>query len=85
MKKEMLNEEELRKVNGALIFNATYIIGSDPARPWEVIDNYNGNVLARFATQAEAVANAAQYGPNPYNTMEVDWNTVQNLRNCPLG
>ncbi len=83
MKKE-INIEELRNTTGGLIFNATYIIGSDPANPWEVIDNYNGNVLARFPTREQAVANAAQYGQNPYNTMEIDWNTVQNLRNCPL-
>lgn len=79
-----INDAELGNVSGGLIFNASNISGSDPARPWEVIDNKNGNVLARFATRDQAVAAAQQYGGNPYNAMETDWNGVCALRNNPI-
>ena len=82
--KNMMNDEALSNVSGGLIFNASNISGSDPARPWEVIDNKNGNVLARFANKDDAIANAKQYGGNPYNVMETDWNTVVSLRNSPI-
>ena len=75
---------ELGDVAGGLIFNASNISGSDPTRPWEVIDNRNGNVLARFASKDEAIANAKQYGGNPYNAMEVDWSAVTALRSNPI-
>lgn len=75
---------ELENVSGGLIFNASNISGADPAKPWEVIDNKNGNVLARFASKNEAIANASQYGSNPYNAMEVDWDAVTRLRNNPI-
>ncbi len=81
---EKINLEELQNASGGLIFNASNISGSDPTRPWEVIDNKNGNVLARFSSRDQAVANAAQYGGNPYNAMEVDWNAVQSLRGNPI-
>lgn len=82
--KNMMNDEALDNVTGGLIFNASNISGSDPNRPWEVIDNKNGNVLARFASKDDAIANAKQYGGNPYNVMETDWNTVVSLRNNPI-
>lgn len=76
---KQINEQKLNSVNGGLVFNASNISGSDPTKPWEVLDNKNGNVLGRFATEGEALANAASYGPNPYNTMETDWNSVVSL------
>lgn len=81
---EKINDQEIGEVSGGLIFNASNISGADPTKPWEVIDNKNGNVLARFATRDQAVANASQYGANPYNAMEVDWNAVTKLRNNPI-
>ena len=81
---KQINEQQLNNVNGGLIFNASNISGSDSTKPWEVLDNKNGNVLARFATEGEALANAASYGTNPYNTMETDWNSVVSLRNNPI-
>ncbi len=79
-----LNEKELENVSGGFIFNASNISGSDPNKPWEVIDNKNGNVLDRFATKDEAIAKAQSYGSNPYNGMETDWNSVVTLRNNPI-
>lgn len=79
-----IDDQELGNVSGGLIFNAKNISGSDPNKPWEVLDNKNGNVLARYSTRDQAVAGAAQYGANPYNAMEVDWNTVTRLRSNPI-
>lgn len=79
-----INDADLGNVSGGLIFNATNISGSDPSRPWEVIDNKNGNVIDRFARREDAVARAQQFGGNPYNAMEVDWNQVVSLRNNPI-
>lgn len=83
MSKEKI-DEKLNDVSGGLIFNASNIAGSDPLRPWEVIDNFNGNVLGRFCSEADARAFAASYGPDPYNTMETDWASVLNLRYNPI-
>ena len=80
-----LNDSELENAAGGLLFDATNIIGSDPDRKWEVLDNKNGNVLQRFRTEQEAkdwVKNT--YGDNAINTATVDWNYVQALRSSPL-
>ena len=34
-----LTEDELNKVSGGFIFNATNSSGSDPIHPWEVLDD----------------------------------------------
>ena len=57
-----INDADLENVSGGLIFNASNIAGADPTHPWEVIDNKNGTVLARFQTRDQAVAAAQQYG-----------------------
>ena len=80
-----MNDSDLENVSGGLIFNASNISGSDPARPWEVLDNKNGNVLMRFTNQTDAenwVRNT--YGNNALNTARVDWNYVQALRSNPI-
>ena len=79
-----INDSELNNVAGGFIFNACNISGSDPNRPWEVIDNKNGNVLQRFGTRAEAEACAKSYGSNTYNAMEINWDDVCSLRNNPI-
>jgi len=79
-----INDNELNNVTGGFVFNASNISGSDPAKPWEVIDNKNGNVLARYATRDEAVAQAASYHGSNYDTVEIDWNGVVSLRNNPI-
>ena len=79
--KEM-TDEELRSLSGGVIFNASGISGSDPLCPWELIDNYNGNVLARFRTKEEAIQfSHDKYGyDNAMDTWEVNWDQVCSLR-----
>ena len=80
-----MNDSDLENVSGGLIFNASNISGADPTRPWEVLDNKNGNVLQRFTNQTDAenwVRNT--YGNNALNTAKVDWNYVQALRSNPI-
>ena len=83
-----INESELEKASGGLIFNASGISGADPNAPWEVINNQNGNVIARFNSKQAAIDFInANYGPNnnPYDSMEIQWNSLQDLRNHPIG
>ena len=80
-----LNDSELGKVSGGFIFNASNISGSDPANPWEVIDNKNGNVLARFNNEQAAKDYVTKtYGSYAYNTMEINWNDLVALRSHPI-
>ena len=76
----LVSDEELDQVAGGVIFDASNIYGADPARPWEVLDNQNGNVLARFTNRKDAEDCAKQWGSNPLNTLEVDWAQVCYLR-----
>ena len=84
MDDKKLNDSELENVSGGFIFNASNISGSDPSRPWEVIDNKNGNVLNRFATKEQAWSCASSYGGSTYDTMEINWDDVCSLRNRPV-
>ncbi|MCR5748461.1 MAG: hypothetical protein K6G03_12195 [Lachnospiraceae bacterium] len=78
-----INAEDLENISGGMIFNAAGYEG-DPFRPYEVVANHNCQVLAAFSTKAEACEYAKRFGKNDsYNTMEVDWLTVQRLRNNP--
>ena len=80
-----INDSNLENVSGGLIFNASNISGSDPANPWEVIDNKNGNVLARFNNEQAAKDYVTRtYGSYAYNTMEINWNDLVALRNHPI-
>ena len=80
-----MNDSDLENVSGGLIFNASNISGSDPSRPWEVLDNKNGNVLQRFTSQADAETWVrTTYGAGALNTAQVDWNYVQALRSNPI-
>ena len=76
----LVSDEELDKVAGGVIFNASNIYGADPSNPWEVLDNSNGNVIARFNNKNDAVACAKSFGSNPMNALEVDWAQVCFLR-----
>ncbi len=81
-----LNDSDLENVSGGFLFNARNISGSDPANPWEVIDNRNGNVIARFNNEQAAKAYCQQQwgGANTYDTMEINWSDVCALRNRPM-
>ncbi len=80
-----IDDKELENISGGLIFNATNIAGSDPANPWEVIDNKNGNVIGRFPTRDQAYASASSYHGSTYDTIEINWNDLCNLRSNPVG
>ena len=76
-----ISENELDSVAGGRIFNATGISGSDPQRPYEVIDNHNGNVLGRFGSRIDAEDwTHDKYGWDPQNTADISWNELQALR-----
>lgn len=77
-----LNDEDMDNVSGGMIFNAKGYEGN-PSLPWEVVANHNCQVLGAFGTRDEAVRYAQKFGKDSYNTMEVDWSTVQRLRNNP--
>ncbi len=80
-----MNDIKLENIIGGLIFNASNIIGADPANPWEVLDNKNGNVLMRFSNPTDAVNWVRNtYGDNALNTAQVDWSYVQALRGNPI-
>ena len=86
MNKEMkkgvaLNDEQMEMATGGMLFNASGIIGSDPNNPWEVIDNYNGNVLARFNNKDDAVRYVcSNWGNTPLNTLEINWDQLCAMR-----
>ena len=78
-----ISDDELENVSGGMIFNARGYEGT-PSLPWEVVANHNCQVLAAFSTKDEAVRYAQRFGKDDsYNTMEVDWITVQRLRTNP--
>lgn len=80
---EKINENELDEVSGGMIFYAAGYEG-DPSLPWEVVANNDCRVLAAFSTQGEACDYAKKFGKHDsYNTQQVDWGTVQRLRNNP--
>lgn len=79
LEKNRISDEELDNVGGGLIFNASQIIGSDPNRPFEVLDDRTGDVLARAQTYDQAVQYAKNMGKS-YEYTE-DWDRVVWLRN----
>lgn len=74
---ERIDDSNLENVSGGVIFNSSGIIGADKNNPWEVLDDRNGNVIGRYATRDDAIANAGKSGQNH---MEVNWDQVQQLR-----
>lgn len=76
-----LSDDNLDEISGGVIFNASGIAGSDPQRPWEVLDNHNGQVLDRFGSKVDAEDwTRNKYGNESLNTMEIGWDQVRKLR-----
>ena len=77
-----LGMNELDTVGGGAIFDASEIKGSDPNRPWEVLDD-NGNIVVfdgeelRFKTREEAIALAHVVG---VSDEQVYWDWVTKRR-----
>ena len=59
-----LSEEDLKEVNGGYLF----LQGNDRNKPFEVIDDNNGAVLAKFSTYDDAKADAIKRG--------MDWTII---------
>lgn len=68
-----LNLEELGEVAGGYIFGG----GTVRDRPWEVISDFDGSVIARFATKEEAVNAAKSYG---MNVKQISYSALCTLR-----
>ncbi len=73
-----INDDALEGVSGGLIFNASNISGADPNNPFEVLDDSNGQVLARANSYDQARQYAEHMGKSTDYTE--DWNRVQKLR-----
>ena len=77
MSKGKIGVDELDRISGGVLFNASGISGSDPNNSWEVLDDKDGHVIARFPN--ELAARAALGGLNE-NHMVVNWDQVLQLR-----
>ncbi len=77
-KANMISDDALEGVSGGLIFNASMLDGSDPDGPFEVLDDSNGQVLAR----ANSYEQARQYAERLGISIEYtdDWDRIQRLR-----
>ncbi len=72
-----MDDENLDKVNGGLIFNAKDIKGSDPDYHWELIDDNTGNVMGRYKSYDKAAQDAVETGRS---TEITDWERLTGLR-----
>ena len=81
---ERLDEEQVDEVAGGMVYNAAGTPEADPKRPWEVIHNNNGQILGRYASQAEACEAAKQFkSGSKYDTQLVSKEEVEYLRAHP--
>ena len=88
MKKfEIVDEEELENASGGIIFNASRIDGADKNLPFEILNDKNGNVIARASSYDEARRKLEDKGSPLYGLASSeyteDWNRVCDLRNNP--
>lgn len=78
LKNKKINDDEMDKVSGGLIFNAQNISGSERDNPYEVLDR-KGNVCFRTNNYYAAYDFAVRNGFDPEYTE--DWDRVLRLRN----
>ena len=71
-----LSKEDLDKVAGGYIFNASEFYEVTEPFPWEILDS-KGNVIDRWDTKHAAEWMAEWYGES---TVELTWEQVQRLR-----
>ena len=74
-----LSDDELDNIGGGMLFYSVGIVGADPDKPWEVIDN-NGNVIDRFKNKDDAIKKAREHSSDPLNTLEINWTQLCYLR-----
>ncbi len=72
----LLTDDELNKVAGGAIFDATGIAGHDAGLSWEVL-NEKGEIVGHAADREEAASLA---GPLGVSGDEVSWDAVKRMR-----
>ena len=78
-----IDDNDLGNVSGGVIFNSSGISGSDPEKPWEVLDDHTGEIIyfngvkQVFKTRKEAIEAAKSIG---VNLLEYNWDEVLCLR-----
>ena len=72
-----IDANSLDDINGGVLFDATGISGSDANNPWEVLDDKDGHVVARFPNEAAA---RASLGALNENHVVLKWDQVLQLR-----
>ncbi len=77
-----LDDSALDGVTGGMILDASKIPGSDPRKPWEVLDDRTGDRREAFATKEEAIAAAGGLGAS---SEVVTWDYVKMIRDMHQG
>ena len=63
-----INENDLDRVNGGRILNATGMAGCDINNPWEIVDNVTGQTLYRYNCKEAAIVDAVKkWGGSNYD------------------
>ena len=63
-----INENDLDRVNGGRILNATGMAGCDINNPWEIVDNVTGQTLYRYNCKEAAIVDAVKkWGGDNYD------------------
>ncbi len=63
-----INENDLDRVNGGRILNATGMAGCDINNPWEIVDNVTGQTLYRYNCKDAAIVDAVKkWGGSNYD------------------
>lgn len=68
-----INENDENNISGGL----TYSHGADRERPFEVIDDDDGEVVGRFHSKKEARMYAKLHN---YETKEIEWGELDRIR-----
>ena len=63
-----INENDLDRVNGGRILNATGMASCDINNPWEIVDNTTGQTLYRYNCNEAAIVDAVKkWGGSNYD------------------
>ena len=63
-----IRENDLDRVNGGRILNATGMAGCDINNPWEIVDNVTGQTLYRYNCKEAAIVDAVKkWGGSNYD------------------
>ena len=63
-----ISENDLDRVNGGRILNATGMAGCDINNPWEIVDNVTGQTLYRYNCKEAAIVDAVKkWGGSNYD------------------